>query len=75
MQVAGFTVTNQTFGGAFYIEPFTLCDRKFDGVFGMALPTIYVHNVQPVFHNMVSQELVNQPIFGFYLTRYICAWN
>ena len=70
MQVAGITVTNQIFGEAVDQPGETFVDAKFDGILGMAWPSIAVDNVQPVFQNMVSQKQVDNPMFGFYLDRY-----
>ena len=62
---------NQTFGEAVKQPGPTFIDARFDGILGMAFPSIAVDNVNPVFHNMVEQGLVKKPVFGFYLDRYV----
>ena len=71
MQVAGLAVKSQTFGEATKQPGITFVAAKFDGILGMAWPSIAIDNVVPVFQNMVSQKLVARPVFGFYLDRWV----
>ena len=59
----------QTFGEATKQPGETFVDAKFDGILGMAYPSIAEDGVTPVFYNMVSQNLVNDSIFAFYFDR------
>lgn len=46
---------------------------KFDGVLGLAYQSLAEILGSPVFDNMIAQELVDQPVFSFYLSRCIHA--
>lgn len=50
-------------GNAFYYAPF-------DGIVGLAYPSIASGKATPLFDNMMSQHLVSQDLFSFYLNRY-----
>ena len=62
-------MTGQVFGEAITQPGETFVDARFDGILGMAWPSISEDKVPPVFVNMVSQGSVSDPRFGFYLDR------
>ncbi|RXM90681.1 Pepsin A [Acipenser ruthenus] len=70
VKVADIVVPKQEFGlsvsepgNAFYYAPF-------DGIVGLAYPSIASGKATPLFDNMMSQHLVSQDLFSFYLNRY-----
>ncbi|XP_078402450.1 pepsin A-like [Cetorhinus maximus] len=42
---------------------------KFDGILGMGFPSLAASGATTVFSNMISQRLVDEPLFSVYLTR------
>eukprot|EP01104_Vermistella_antarctica_P015143 TRINITY_DN490_c0_g1_i1.p1 TRINITY_DN490_c0_g1~~TRINITY_DN490_c0_g1_i1.p1 ORF type:complete len:390 (+),score=120.95 TRINITY_DN490_c0_g1_i1:28-1170(+) len=63
------TIKNQVFGEATNLPGLSWIVSKFDGLLGLAFETISVDAVTPVWYNILSQGLVQDPIFGFYLDR------
>ncbi|XP_034667931.1 lysosomal aspartic protease [Drosophila subobscura] len=69
VDVNGLTVTSQTFAESTNEPGTNFNNANFDGILGMAYEALAVDGVAPVFYNMVSEGLVDQSVFSFYLAR------
>jgi hypothetical protein len=67
--VGGLQIQNQVFAEAVNQPGITFLTAKFDGILGLAFQSIAVDDVAPVWVNLISQHLVSEQIFGFYLNR------
>ena len=70
LSIGDIKVTGQTFGEATKEPGIAFVAAKFDGIMGLAFQSISVDGVVPPFFNMVSQGLVDAPVFAFYLAKH-----
>lgn len=67
-QVAGIADTNQIFGLSEKEPGSFLYYSPFDGILGLAYPSIASSGATPVFDNMWNQGLLSQDLFSVYLS-------
>ncbi|KYO41671.1 pepsin A precursor isoform B [Alligator mississippiensis] len=68
VEVGSIQVVNQIFGVS-ETEPGTFLEyAPFDGILGLAFPSISSSGATPVFDNVMSQNLVSQDLFSVYLS-------
>ncbi|TWW64421.1 T-complex protein 1 subunit beta [Takifugu flavidus] len=63
------TVQNQEFGESVYEPGVAFVMAHFDGILGMGYPSLAQILGNPVFDNMMAQQMVEEPIFSFYLSN------
>ncbi|XP_073989776.1 cathepsin D-like isoform X2 [Rhodnius prolixus] len=68
LQIGNFTVRRQQFAEATKEPGNAFLHSQFDGILGMAFPTAG-SKVEPVFHTLIKQGLVEDRIFSFFLNR------
>nr|XP_025967802.1 cathepsin E [Dromaius novaehollandiae] len=66
--VEGLTVTNQQFAESISEPGQVFLEAEFDGILGLAYPSLAVDGVTPVFDNMMAQNLVELPMFSVYMS-------
>ncbi|XP_017068592.2 lysosomal aspartic protease [Drosophila eugracilis] len=69
VDVNGLSIQSQTFAESTSEPGTSFNDANFDGILGMAYEALAVDGVDPPFYNMVSQGLVDNSVFSFYLAR------
>ncbi|NXS13707.1 CATE protein, partial [Neodrepanis coruscans] len=66
--VEGLIVSNQQFAESISEPGKAFLDAEFDGILGLAYPSLAVDGVTPVFDNMMAQNLVELPLFSVYMS-------
>ncbi|KAL0967228.1 hypothetical protein UPYG_G00249450 [Umbra pygmaea] len=69
LKVGSVMIQNQEFGESVYEPGFVFVMAKFDGVLGLAYPSLAEEIGNPVFDSMMNQNSLTQPIFSFYLSK------
>lgn len=69
VSMAGLAVAGQQFGEAVKQPGVTFVVARFDGVLGLAYPSISVAKVVPVFDTAMAAKLLPQNVFSFYISR------
>lgn len=69
LNFGGIDITNQTFAEALDEPGISFVTAKFDGILGMGYDNISVNGVVSPFSNLINKQLVDQPVFSFYLNR------
>ncbi|KAH8336065.1 hypothetical protein KR074_003783, partial [Drosophila pseudoananassae] len=65
--VAGLSSSNQIFGEVTTERGSNFQSANFDGILGMAFPSLAANLVTPFFQNLINNGEVEQPVFSFYL--------
>nr|ATU82850.1 secreted Aspartyl protease-like protein [Pristhesancus plagipennis] len=69
LTIGNIKIENQTFLEVNSEPGAAFLSTKFDGILGMAFPSLAEGGVVPPFYNMMQQQLVEKPVFSFYFNR------
>jgi cathepsin D len=67
--ISDLQVLNQTFAEATAEPGITFIAAAFDGILGLAFESISVDAVTPVWYNIMDQNLVDENVFSFWLSK------
>ncbi|XP_043307486.1 pregnancy-associated glycoprotein 2-like [Cervus canadensis] len=67
VRIGNFVSLNQSFGLS--VVEFRFDGVPFDGVLGLAFPSISITGAIPIFDNLWSQGAFSEPVFAFYLSK------
>ena len=67
LQIGDLKVVGQDFAEATSEPGLAFAFGRFDGILGLGYNTISVNRIVPPFYNMLDQNLLDEPVFGFYL--------
>ncbi|KAI8098477.1 endopeptidase [Halteromyces radiatus] len=69
VRVGGIALPHQGFAESTKEPGFTFAMARFDGILGLGYDTIAVQHVVPPFFNMVHRDLLDSPVFSFWLNN------
>ncbi|KAL8909179.1 MAG: hypothetical protein Q9207_000353 [Kuettlingeria erythrocarpa] len=67
MQIGDLKIKHQDFAEATSEPGLAFAFGRFDGILGLGYDTISVNKIVPPFYNMIDQDLLDAPVFAFYL--------
>ncbi|KAI8579584.1 hypothetical protein K450DRAFT_241694 [Umbelopsis ramanniana AG] len=67
LKIGDLKVTHQDFAESTKEPGFTFALGRFDGILGLGYDRISVKGVVPPFYNIINKELVDEPLFSFWL--------
>lgn len=68
-QIGQLTSTGQAFGLSKEEISRTFEHAIFDGILGLAYPSIAIKGTTTVIDNLKKQDQISEPVFAFYLSR------
>ena len=69
INVGEYTISDMLFALIYDPDSFAYLYARFDGIAGLAYPSIAVGDIPPFFQVMMDQELLDDASFSFYLTK------
>ncbi|KAI9287739.1 endopeptidase [Umbelopsis sp. AD052] len=69
LTIGDISIEHQDFAESVKEPGFTFALGKFDGIFGLGFDRISVKGVVPPFYHMVNRDLIEEPVFSFYLSN------
>ena len=68
VQIGDLKIEKQLFAEATSEPGLAFAFGRFDGIMGLGYDTIAVNGIPPPFYNMLDQDLLDEPVFAFYLS-------
>ncbi|KAL8971119.1 MAG: hypothetical protein Q9197_003441 [Variospora fuerteventurae] len=68
VQIGDLKIKKQDFAEATSEPGLAFAFGRFDGIMGLGFDTISVNKIVPPFYSMIAQDLLDEPVFAFYLS-------